>query len=340
MNDFFKTIQKFLTVFLPKQKCYSENTIFSYKIALNLFISFLRTEKGIPIDKIDFKIITAQIVYDFMEWLKLNRNNSTSTQNQRLNALRTFFKYASMNDCTLLSLEMDLKRIPLKKNHNKPVEYLSKNAIKALFDAPDVSTSKGIRNQFLMILMYDTAARCQEILDMKISDIIISKKPYVYLTGKGHKTRAVPIMEQTVKHFQNYLEIFHPLETRKEHDLLFYTTIHDKKLPMSPDTVAYIVKKYGNSVADEFEEMPHNIHPHQLRHSRAIHLYRDGIPLPLLAEFMGHKNINTTNIYAYADTEMKRKALEKITYLSVSETDTAPIWKNDPEIILKLCGLK
>lgn len=341
MNKFYKTIKSFLTVFLPKQKCYSENTIVSYRYTLNLLIEFLSKEKGYSIEEIGFEIFNHSLIVEFLNWLQASRNNSISTQNQRLNSLRTFFKYACIIDCSLISLYMELQKIPLKKEHYLPVEFLSKESLKALLNEPDLTSAKGLRNRFFMILLYDTAARCQEILDLRLNDIVLSDKtPFLYITGKGNKTRTVPLMKKTIEHLNQYLEIYHPTEHRNKNDYLFYTVIHDKKNQMSPDTVAYFMKKYGQSAATKVSDMPYKIHPHQMRHTRAIHLYRDGMPLPLLSEFLGHKNLDTTNIYAYADTEMKRNAIEKTTLPSAPTSDIEPIWKNNTEMLLKLCGLK
>ena len=121
---------------------------------------------------------------------------------------------------------------------------------------------------------------------------------------------------------------------------LFFTTIHDERHRMSPDAVAQFMKKYGEKARQICPEVPERVHPHQLRHTRAIHLYRDGMPLVLVGEYLGHVNPSTTKVYAYADTEMKRKALEKADAGRSLMADTAPVWKDNEDMILRLSGLK
>lgn len=341
MNSFFKTVRSFLTVFLPKQKCYSPNTIRSYTNALNLLIEFLRSEKKYSVIEIAFPLFDRALICEFLDWLQEQRHCSTATRNQRLNALKSFFRYAGMLDCSLIALHLEMGTVPVKKDRRPLVEFLSAEALEALLREPDVSKQKGLRNRFIMILMYDTAARCQELLNLRLNDFILSgKTPFIYIMGKGSKARSVPLMDKTLLHYRQYLEVFHPIHTRKPDDLLFYTVIHNRRCKMSPDNVADFMKTYGASASSKVKDMPLRIHPHQMRHTRAIHLYRSGMPLPLLSEFLGHSNINTTNIYAYADTEMKRAAIEKAIYPTAPTEDAQPLWVGDEEIILKLSGLR
>lgn len=340
-EKFFLCIKNWLTVFLPKQRCLSENSIKAYKMTLNLLIEFLRTEKELSVKNISFDIFDKTLISNFIEWLESVRKSSISTQNSRLMALRSFFHYAAICDISLTSLELEILKVPVKKSNGKTVEYLSERALKTLLDTPDTRTKIGLRNRFFMILMYDTAARCQELLDLKIKDIVLkTDKPYVYLTGKGNKQRSVPLLPKTVRHYEKYLHEFHDNCPLSE-DYVFYTITYGIKHQMSEDNAEAFMKKYGKQAHERCNEVPERVHPHQLRHTRAIHLYRSGMPLPFISELLGHVNMTTTNIYAYADTEMKRKALEK------EALSTAPAifnqkasWENDEDMILKLSGLR
>lgn len=119
---------------------------------------------------------------------------------------------------------------------------------------------------------------------------------------------------------------FHSEEPLSENDYLFYTTIHGQRNQMSPDTVASFMKKYGETANTECAEVPERVHPHQLRHTRATDLYRGGVPLALLSDFLGHANLHTTQIYAYVDTEMKRAAIRKV-IPAVELTKDPPKWR-------------
>ena len=148
-------------------------------------------------------------------------------------------------------------------------------------------------------------------------------------------------MQKTVGHYHSYLAQFHPASERHGDDFVFYTTLRGEKGQMSPDTVGRFYKLYGEKARLVCQDVPERVHAHQIRHTRAIHLYRGGMPLALLAEFLGHANISTTQIYAYADTEMKRQAIRKACSQDLAdstETET-PLWENDEAMIRRLYGL-
>lgn len=340
-DSFFKTVRDYLTIYLPRQRRLRPNTITSYKSALNQFIDFLSQECGMPIAKITFEHFTADNVNAYLDWLQEKRKCSPSTRNQRLMALRSFANYCAMSDISNVYLSIDIDDVPIQKVPGKVVDYLTEDAMKDLLSLPNMKNHWGLRNGFFMILMYDTAARCQEMIDIKVGDFVLDQgAPYVYLTGKGEKPRTVPIMEKTVEHLRRYLNYFHSADTRCNEDSLFYTVIHNQRHPMSPDTVAYFIRNYGREARKKNPNVPAKVRPHQFRHTRAIHLYRSGVPLSLLAEYLGHAQMSTTKIYAYADTEMKSKALQKANPNMGGADQESPIWENDADMIKRLYCLK
>lgn len=340
MSDFFNAVRDFLMEYLPNQRCFSENTICSYRQALNLLVLYLRTEQKLSVKQIRFEAIDKSIILGFLDWLEDVRNCSVSTRNQRLMALRSFFEYAGEIDCLLMALSMAVQSIPAKITQRKVVEYLSETALETLLEQPNQAKRIGLRNQFFMVLMYDTAARCSELLNMKVRDLRINiQYPIAYLHGKGGKTRTVPLLSKTVEHCKRYLSIFHADEPLHSEKPLFYTVTHGVQHHMSADTVALFLRKYGEMARLKCPEMPNRIHAHMLRHTRAMHLYHQGMPMMLLSEYLGHTNEETTKIYAYADTKMKRIAIDKADAVHSSKPCFAPIWLNDDEMILKLSGL-
>lgn len=340
MNDFFDVVRRFILDYLPKQRCLSENTILSYKQTLNLFVLYMREEKGITATELTFSCINQDTIIGFLNWIENIRRCSASTRNQRLMALRSFLKFAGQIDCTQTALHLSSCSIPAKKAHGRVVEFLTEPALAALLQQPDPSKLKDLRNLVFMILMYDTAARCGELLNMKICDLRLdAKHPIAYLHGKGRKTRTVPLLDKTVQHCQQYLRKFHPSEDARSEVPLFYTVIHGIQQKMSPDTVAAFFTKYGDKARNACPEIPERVHPHMIRHTRAMHLYQSGMPLVLLSQYLGHTQVETTMIYAYADTEMKRNVIHKINTACKSKFISDEIWADDEEMILKLSGL-
>jgi site-specific recombinase XerD len=255
--------------------------------------------------------------------------------------LRSFLKYAGETDCAFVAFGMDVATVPTRKTKGRQVEFLSEPALKALLSQPDVYTQTGHRNQFFMILMYDVAARCGELLNLTLRNLRYDEpRPVVFLHGKGNKTRPVPLLPETVAHCRQYIRKFHGDNPQDKDALVFYTKNHGANTQMSADTVALFMKKYSSQVRKARTDFTGNLHPHMLRHTRAMHLYRQGMPVHLLSEFLGHVNFETTKIYAHADTEMKRAAVAKADIVRKGMPSAEPLWVDDEDLILKLSGLR
>lgn len=341
-DSFFKYVRGFLTIFLPKNKCYSLNTIKAYRDTINLFRKFLRDEKAISFTNIGFDRINHDVIYEFLEWLQNTRHCETATKNHRLAALKSFFHYCAFEDPALMAVYLDIQKVRLQKVTRNRVEYMSETALKILLEQPDANTRYGLRDRFFMILLYDTGARIQEILELKLKDIHLNDQtPCIYLTGKGNKTRAVPLMDKTIGHLHEYMKTFHPEGDLKNDQYLFYTKVKEQKGKMSDDNVSYFLKRYAASAHQVCSEVPLRMHAHLFRHTRGMHLYQAGIPLSYIKDFLGHVSVNTTDIYASTDTSMMRTALEKINKNDDEKASkTVPVWHDNDEMILKLCGLK
>jgi len=337
----FELIRGFLTVYLPKQKACSPNTVKAYRDSLNLMFEYMKNELNIPLNEMSFDLISRTSIESYLDWIEGRRNCSVSTRNHRLSCIRAFYKYAGSMDMTVTAYALELEKIPLKRvAKSQPVKYFNEEALTVILEQPDTSTLKGTRDLFYMILMYDSGARNQEVLDLRVSDIHVSlQNPHVVIRGKGNKTRLVPLMNKTVEHYTNYVRLFHNGVVTD--NLLFYVVQKAEKQAMSSDNVAKFMKKYGEKAKNKCSSVPEGLHPHMFRHSRAMHLYRGGMPLALLSEWLGHAQMETTMIYAYADTKMKRDAIAKATnHLNpLSKSESGPSWKDDEALIKRLYGL-
>jgi site-specific recombinase XerD len=210
-----------------------------------------------------------------------------------------------------------------------------------LLQIPAAKTPKTMDIEFLSVravqLIFDAAARIQEVLDLTPSDIDTTPgSARVTLTGKGQKTRTIPIMDKTGRHLDQYLSVFHP-GTPEPEAPYFYTTRAGQHHPMSQDNITYLLNKHATAAREHCPDLPERIHAHQLRHARAMQMLRAGVPLPHIKEFLGHANIATTSIYASADNQMVREAIQKA---ASTTPDLAPIWKGNDDLILRLAGLK
>jgi len=218
VHDFFKEQ-------LPKLSNSSPHTIYAYRESLEALLDFVKAEKGINLSDITFEMIDRHMLSRFLENLETARGCSIETRNHRLNRIRAFYKYAAKMEPTTVFHRDEILKVPLKKS-NKPdiIKYMSEDAVKAVLAQPDTTTQKGLRDQFFMVLLYDTGARIDEMMKIRLRDIHLGKAPTITLHGKRGKIRTVPLMESTVKHFQNYVSIFHPGESVYSEQFLFYKT--------------------------------------------------------------------------------------------------------------------
>jgi len=336
-DGFLKHLRDYFTVYLPRLKDASPNTIESTRRAWNALLAYTATEHRVRVEQITFTMLDKTTVTGFLQRMRVERSWTASTYNQRLSRIRAFFTYAATAEPTLAVFLADLKAIPrLRQPANPPVKHMSETAVKALLAQPDPSTRLGLRDQFFMILMYDLAARDGELLAMKLADLNPDRRE-ADLLGKGAKPRRLPVTAETISHHQRYTEVFHP---NQDPDApLFYTIHRGQKTHMSDDNAARIISHHARAAHSVCPEVPPKTHPHMVRHSRAMHLYQAGMPLAMLAEWLGHQDPETTLIYAHADTDMKRRALEKATEKLGPEPPLPAIWHNEEDIIMKLCGL-
>lgn len=338
----FPLIHDYLKIYLPKQRNVSPNTIRSYRKALEELLDYIKEREQIPLGQVTFEHLTADVVLSFLEYLEMEKGCSIPTRNTRFAAIRAFMDYAADHDVALVANLNKLKKVSFKKPDSMvTVDYMSMAAITAIIEQPDANMPKGLRDRFFMILLYDTGARIQEILDIRLCDLQLGRLPKVTLFGKGRKTRVVPLMEKTVQHLKKYLLVFHA-EANVDSPL-FYSVMHGEKHPLSARMVQYILQKYGKQARDICQEVPEKVHPHLFRHSRAMHLYQEGMDLTLVSQWLGHSQLETTQIYAHADTEHKRKAIAAATPQDnplYSKLNSARYTVTDEDTLKKLTGLR
>jgi integrase/recombinase XerD len=331
----WKYVRRYLTVYLPRIRGLSPKTIESYRQSIAIYCLFLKEAGRISFANVSFDHVTRDSVMNFIQSLR-SRGCSASTCNLRLSSLKSLLKYCADEDIDLTSVYQEVRRVPLMKVARMPVPYMSETAVKALLAQPDPKTAKGMRNRMILILLYDAGVRAQELVDLRVSDLQLqAKNPFIIVTGKGNKTRSVPLMDKTVSHLREYLKRFHSRLEDGTAEPLFYSMRSGAPHKLSTDAVAVMLKTYGRIARKTCPEVPERVHPHLFRHTRAMDLYKAGMPLSYVAEFLGHVNVNTTAIYASADVEMLRKALEKADPELAKES---PLWK-DEENLKRLCGL-
>jgi integrase/recombinase XerD len=332
-TDFAVFLHRFLTSHLAGLRGCSPATIASYRDAFKLLIAFFRDDRSIPPGKLTLDLIDAAAIAGFLNWLEASRHNSISTRNQRLAAISSFFRWLQSQDPARMASCQDILAIPAKKKTQPGVNHLTVEQTRRLLAAPDRSTRRGRRDATLLATLYDTAARVSELAGLTVRDIRLQPPALAVLTGKGRKIRHVPLGGNTAALLRAYLAE-HGLDKPGHDDHPLFGNQHGSKL--SRGGIAWIIGKYQVRAGDPALAGA-DLSPHVLRHSKAMHLCEAGIPLPYIRDILGHVDLSTTEIYARASTEAKRKALEAA-YTDIV-TDDLPEWNQDPGLLSWLARL-
>lgn len=302
-------LNKYFSVYLPGQRGLSTNSILSYRDTFSLFVLFLKTDKRISPENLNMSFLTKNVILEFLTWLEETRGYSLSSRNQRFVILRTFCKWLATENPKYLNLSEDISEVKLKKAPKPTMTYLTVEAMECLLLQPDSSTKNGLRDLTFLAFTYDTGARVSEVIGLKFKDIRFSSPPIVKISGKGNKTRIVPLMPQTVNYIKEYMSRWQ-INLEEAQERYVFTNQSGGKL--SRAGAKYILDKYISSgKAQNPMLFSEKISPHTLRHTKAMHMLQAGINIVYIRDILGHADLNTTEKYARADTSMKRDALEK-----------------------------
>jgi site-specific recombinase XerD len=333
-----KYIHDWICVHVPSIRSNSPHTIKGYTVTLSLFADFLEKEKKISPSSFNAGCFSREYIEEWIVWLKNRRNCSGETCNIRLAAIRAFLKYLAEKDISYLSLYQNATLIPRQKTVRKKVEGMSREAVKALMSIPDVSTKTGQRDLVLLIVLYCTAARIDEILSMKINQLHLdAKKPHVTVIGKGRKIRTLYILPKAVAHLKKYLKDFHPSDPNPDAYVCFS---RNKGMfgKMTPESVNQQLKKYAAAAHPVCRDVPIGLHAHQIRHAKASHWLEDGMNTVQISFLLGHANLHTTMIYLDITTEQESKALA--TLEDESQQNIPKKWKTKSDSLAAFLGVK
>ncbi len=331
-NDFPTLLSDFLLKEMPAVRNLSGNTVASYRDTYVKLLSYFQETLHIKPEKIDIPSLTVERITDFLNWLEYECKNSISTRNQRLAAIHSFIRYVQTRTPEYMFQCQQVLAIPYKKAKKTLVGFLSVEETRELLAAPDTSTRKGRRDQALLTLLYDSGARVQELADLKVMDLRLDFPAQVKLTGKGRKTRSVPIMNKTTTIMKQYISEQH-LDTLSYADHPLFFNSQRKKL--TRQGITYILRKYTDVCGLS------GTSPHQLRHTKAMHLTEADINPIFIRDFLGHTDLKTTEIYSKTSIKMKKAALEKMNSGKEVIPETHPTdWTEDKSLLDWLNSLK
>lgn len=302
-TDFAVLVNKFIMEYLAAARNMSPHTILSYRDAIVLLLTFMSQTYAIKPEKLKVTDITAERVEGFLGWLESERNSSTATRNIRLAAIHSLFRYICSQQPEYLFHSQQILSIPSKKTAQTEVKYLEISQIQKLLAAPDAATKKGKRDMALLCMLYDSGCRVQELADITTRDVRFTIPFQVTLTGKGRKTRTVPLMKETADILKNYMACYGLERQCNADNPLFFNRRGEK---FTRQGITYILQKYAENAGIG------NITPHVLRHSKAMHLTEADINPVYIRDFLGHTDLKVTQIYSKTSVKMKRQAIEKL----------------------------
>jgi integrase/recombinase XerD len=324
-------LASFFTDYLAGERAASPRTVASYRDALKLLLTWFKDTEHIPPERLRLADIDRPRVLRFLHWLETERSCSAATRNQRLAVIKSFCRYTAVQQPDNLDQLTQILAIRQKNTPAPDLGHLTADEVKTLLAEPGTNGARTIRDTVLLALAYDTAARVQELCDLNIADIRDSNPITVTIHGKGSKIRYLPVMDPTARLVADYLAHREPHPgLGADTDPLFHGPNHTR---LTRSGIAKLLARHVRAIrardAGWAPGLP--VTPHTLRRSRAMHLIQAGVNLIYIRDLLGHADISTTEIYARADAETKRKAIENA-YQPLTP-DLLPDWTTDASLI-------
>lgn len=298
-------LQRFFTERLGAQMKASPNTVASYRDTFRLLLRYAADRRKKEPTALQIADIDADLVAEFLTDLEKARGNGARSRNTRLAAIRSFFKYVAVNEPQLLHHCQRVLAMPAKRHEKRAIDYLDRAEIEAVIAAPDLSTWHGRRDRAILLLTLQTGLRVTELITLTCGAITLGAGAHVRCMGKGRKERATPIRKDSIKLLRNWVA------ERKgmPEDPLF---ISNRSTPLSRDAVEGIVRRHVETAAKVQPSLrSKHVTPHVLRHSAAMQLLHGGVDRTVIALWLGHESVETTQMYIHADMKMKETAIAK-----------------------------
>lgn len=318
MTSLAPLLEMFFTERLLRQRQASPHTIAAYRDAFRLFLRFAEKRLGKAPSDLLLTDVDASFVGAFLDHVEKDRGNSARSRNARLAAVRSFFRFAAYREPAHGGLIQRVLAIPQKRFDRNLVTFLNPSELDALFSAPDQMTRLGRRDHALLVLAVETGLRVSEFTRLRVEDLVFGAGAHVRCRGKGRKERCTPLKREAATVMRAWLAERHATET----DLVFPS---QRGTPLSRDAVEQLVSKYTEVAARHCPTLARkHVTPHVLRHSTAVRLLEAGVDRAIIALWLGHESVETTQMYLDADLAIKERALARTAPLRVGSTRFRP----------------
>jgi integrase/recombinase XerD len=318
-------IRRFLLEHLVAERNLARNTQRSYRDALCLLLPRLAVQSQISVDVLEVEDLSDDAVRNFLAGIEEERGCSVATRNQRLSAIHALALFIGQRSPEHLAWCGQVRNVPFKRTGKNPLTYLEKAEIDALLAAPDLHTPQGQKDHALLLFLYNSGARASEVTAVKISDLEGDERRggVVKLCGKGLKTRLCPLWPRT-------MTVVAPLIAgRQENNLVFLNRYGS---PMTRFGIHTLVERHSRRAAEKVPSLTRKrVSPHTIRHTTATHLLRAGVDINTIRAWLGHVSLDTTNVYAEVDLEMKAKALAACD--TGGKRQNRKMWRTNPRVM-------
>ena len=328
-------VRSFFEDYLKVQKGLRPASIRSYSDAVRLFLAFVAKDRHRPITRLGLEDLTMEQVVTFLKHLEQSRGNHIRTRNQRLAALRMFFTYIACRVPEMLEAAQRVTAIPIKRTAPPETHFLERQEITALFKHLPRAGRHALRDQTLLLFLYNTGARVQEAVDLRIENLDLGSQPRVHLHGKGDKWRVCPLWPETAKRLRRLLE-----ERRRPSVPADPVFCSRPNVALGRFGIYKIVRRHAGDL-DTSGAHPRRITPHVFRHTAAVHLLEAGVEVNVIRAWLGHVSLDTTN--RYAELTLRAKVAAMQTCEPPLDTSTGarrqPVWKDDQALLAWLTSL-
>lgn len=330
-NSLASLLHAFFHEWMGKQRNLSRHTVCSYRDTWKMFLQFAAKRRHREIAKLSLADLQAREVLAFLEYLEEDRKVSVGTRNCRLAAIRSFFAFVAHREPLAIAQCTEITRIPVKKTSQPVMCYMDAEEIAAILGEPDRSRLEGQRDYALLAFLYNTGARIQEALDVCPRAIRFESPAQVELLGKGRKSRICPLWPETV----GLLKALLKRQPRADDDPIF---VNRYGQPLGAAGVRFKLKQYVQAAARHVPSLAtKHITPHTWRHSVGVQLVAAGVDVTVIRNWLGHARLDTTNRYARANLETKRRALEQVD--PSTKPNRPPRWNRNPGLLAWLDSL-
>jgi site-specific recombinase XerD len=324
-------LHAFFHEWMGKQRNLSRHTVCSYRDTWKLFLQFAAKRKRREVAELSLADLQASDVLAFLEHLEKGRKVSIGTRNCRLAAIHSFFAFVARHEPLTIAQCTEITRIPVKKRSQPAMCYMDPEEIAAILREPDCSSQEGQRDHALLAFLYNTGARIQEALDVCPRAIRFESPAQVELLGKGRKSRICPLWPETV----DLLKALLRRQPRADNEPIF---VNRYGQPLGAAGVRFKLKQYVQAAARHMPSLAtKRVTPHTWRHSVGVQLVAAGVDVTVIRNWLGHARLDTTNHYARANLETKRRALEQVD--PSTKPGRLPRWRRNPELLTWLDSL-